>query len=175
VGDELGGRPQSTRRQRRRRPSVRPCSLLQSSILSVMRSILARAEMRLERIYGPSTTRGKPSLRLLSTAPHLSRQPWRGSRQPRRDSRFRRINYSYPLYSKRIGTTPKVIIVPVSLHLPKLPPLATLQALCPTKAESNRAPSLKRTRTRTHNRHTYKSLPPIQVLPDMTQRSTLVA
>jgi hypothetical protein len=80
---------------------------------SSMPSILARAEKRLERIYGPSTTRGKPSLRLLGPS-HLSRQPWRGAnqpRQPRRDSRFRRITYSHPLYSERIGTTPKVMIV----------------------------------------------------------------
>ena len=48
----FGGRRHSARRQRRRRPSVRPCSLLQPSILIVMRGILARAEKRLERIYG---------------------------------------------------------------------------------------------------------------------------
>ena len=79
-----------------------------------MHSILACVEKRLERIYGPSSTRGKQSLRLLGMTSHLSGQPWRGSnqpRQPKRDSRFRRINYSHPLYSEHIGTTPKVMIV----------------------------------------------------------------
>lgn len=168
LGDELGGHPQSACRRRCHRPNVRLANatfffffLCSLSILIWMRSIIARAEKRLERIYGPCTTKGKPSHRSSSSGmeTHLTVQHRQGSHQsplPKRDSRkwhsFRRINYSHPLHSpERVGKAPKVTLTP--FHSIVQNGIMRLQVVSPTKVEPNRALSLIRTRIWTHNTH----------------------
>ncbi|KAI9464863.1 hypothetical protein HD554DRAFT_1233510 [Boletus coccyginus] len=121
-------------------------------------TVIARAEKRLEHIYGPSTTKGRQPLGS-SVRRHLTSPDSLGEVQIGHVSQGKILKTgihtggSIAYSSCTSPNAAEQTFVPVLLHRPKTIDGRPLQVLGPTKLKPgvNRAPSLIRTPTPTHN------------------------